>query len=115
MKCVAKLIYYKKLTPTGKRRLFTSLPFNFDLLEWVRNLPRKTADKLDLINIESCDGKIIAEISCHEEPGYGEDNTWAELDINFICDKCKQYHHPNLPKYEDDLNLWINNLLDKIP
>lgn len=115
MKCLSKLIYYKQLTKTGKRKLFTSLPFNFDLIEWVKSVPIKTSEKLDLIDIRTCGGKIIAEIGCHEEPGYDDTNTWAELDINFICENCKQFYHPDLPKYENDLNVWINNILDKIP
>lgn len=110
MKCTARLIYYKKLTQTGKRRLHASLPYTFDADNFLRSLTPKQQSKLDL-NAEMCGGKIIAEIGCHEEHGFGEDNTWAELDINFICEECKQHYHPNLPRGVEELNDWLTEII----
>ena len=116
MKCTARLIYYKKLTKAGKKRLFTSIPYNMDLSEWGKNLPDATWQRLDFTEspIKVCGGKIIAEIGCHAEPTYGEEyDTYPEMEINFICEDCKQYYHPNLPRGVEELNVWLTEIIEQ--
>ena len=116
MKCTARLVYYKKLTKSGKKRLFTSLAYNWDLVKWSQGLPDSTWGRLDFTDIKVCGGKIIAEIGCHAEPTYGEEyNTYPEMDINFICEDCKQYYHPNLPRGVEELNVWLTEIIEKLP
>jgi len=116
MKCTAKLIYYKKLTKTGQKKLFGTLPFNWELYGFIESLSKKTKDRLDLDNIDVCDGRIVSNIGCHEEPGYGEEySTWAELDVIFECEVCKQQYHPNLPRDEASLNEWLTKIIAELP
>lgn len=84
-------------------------------MSWRDSLPTKTQDKLDLGGFEICDGKIVAEIGCHAEPTFNEDgDTYPELDVNFICEKCGQHNHPDLPQEEIHLNEWLTEIIEKM-
>ncbi len=115
MKCDARIIYYKKLTKNGKKRIFTTLSSDWDLIEWSKSLPESVWGRIDFTDIKECGGKVIANIGCHEEPGYGEEySTWAELDVEFKCDSCGHAHYPNLPN-QHNISDWLNKILDEIP
>lgn len=114
MKCNSKLIYYKKLTKKGERKLHTPLPSHFDVNEWGKYLHNKTLSKLDLENTPICGGKIVAKIDCKEQPGYGGDNIYVELCVEFVCQSCKQNYHSELPHGQEDLNKWLTEMIEKL-
>lgn len=115
MKCSARLIYYKKTTKTGKRRLYRSLPCNWNVIEWFKSTSKVVRDKLDLTHIETCGGKIIAEIGSHSEPIYNEaGDEYPAMHVNFICKECKQYSHPGLPREETALNEWLTEIIERM-
>jgi len=110
MKCTAKLIYYKKLTKTGKRKLFTSLPYDWDITNFALSLKQKQYLSVDWESVEKCGGNIVSNLGCHFE-----EEEWAEFDVNFICDKCGQHNHPNLPREEFSLNEWLTKIIAELP
>ena len=109
MKCTAKLVYYKKSTKLNKKRLYCSIPYNWSLMSWWDSLPTKTQDKLNFESIVECGGKIVAQISSHYEP-----EEYSELEVNFICEICGQYYHPNLPREETSLNKWLTDIIAQL-
>jgi hypothetical protein len=114
MKCNARIIYYKKPTKTGKRKVFTTLSADWDLLKFAKSLPDSVWDRLDFDAVETCNGKVVAYIGCHDEPNFGEEySTYAELDVIFTCDACKHTQYPQLPN-QYNISEWINKILDGI-
>lgn len=113
MKCQARLVYYKAVNKEGRKRRYCSVPVTFGMS--IENaVPEKIRELIDWESVEVCGGNIEARISCHEEPGYGEDyNTWAELDVDFVCKKCGQTLH-NLPSGEHELNNWLTKIIESI-
>ena len=104
MKCNSKLIYYKKLTKKGERKLHTPLPSHFDVYEWGKYLHDKTLSKLDLENTPICGGKIISKITVYA----------GDMEVEFVCRSCKQNYHSELPNGQEDLNTWLTEMIEKL-
>lgn len=78
---------------------------------YLSTLHPKQKEKIDLDNIQLCGGKIIAQMDCHDEPYYG--GTTAEMDIDFVCENCKQTYFPELPQSLEQLNDWITKKIEE--
>ena len=113
MKCNSLLIYYKEQVK-GKRKLFASIAPHYrlepDILEWVSRQNARKIDKIDLINTDECDGKIIATISAVDEPYFGGSS--AELKILYKCEKCGQGYYKELPQTSFDLSEWMTKKIE---
>lgn len=108
MKCNSKLVYFKKLS-NRKRNLKFTVPASFSVEDYLNTYKQK--DRLDLENIETCDGRIVAEISCYDDPYMG--GTTATMEVIFRCDRCGQTHFPELPIGVQGLNDWITKKIEE--
>lgn len=112
MKCKAKVVYYKDLKKDGSKRIFTTLSPSVNITNFIKHIPPKKLEKLDVGKFYECQGKIVPHIGCHDEPTFGDH--YAELDISFQCDTCKHNYYPQLPDSADKLNEWLNDLMENM-
>lgn len=116
MKCNSLLIYYKEPIK-GKKKLFASISPSWkpepDFMEyWAKNnVSPKIKGKIDLVNTENCEGKIVATVSAIDEPYFGGSS--AELKISYKCDKCGQSYYEELPQIASSLSEWITKKLEE--
>ncbi len=118
MKCRAKVVYYKKLNKSNKKKI--AFTMNPDITEpQIEHMLKATSEKL-LKNVDlyaengefyECQGTVEIEVRAVDEPYFGGSS--AELDVITKCDTCGHRYYSNLPN-QYNLNEWLNHILSEM-